>query len=48
MDLNYDVLVGFSRLDITPPLGINLRGYFPMKDSYDIVVYAKVSKQWIG
>ena len=28
MDFNYDVFVGFSRLDITPPLGINLHGYF--------------------
>lgn len=28
MDLIYDVLVGFSRLDITPPLGTNIRGYF--------------------
>lgn len=24
----FDVLVGFSRLDITPPLGVNLEGYF--------------------
>ena len=28
MNVVYDILTGFSRLDITPPLGVNLRGYF--------------------
>ena len=28
MSVKYDLSVGFSRLDVTPPLGINLRGYF--------------------
>ncbi len=28
MSIKYDLSVGFSRLDITPPLGVNLRGYF--------------------
>lgn len=26
--MNYDINVGFGRIDITPPLGTNLRGYF--------------------
>ena len=26
--INYDVNVGFSRVQINPPLGVNLRGYF--------------------
>ena len=28
MNASYDMLAGFYRLDITPPLGANLRGYF--------------------
>lgn len=28
MSINYDLSVGFSRLDVTPPLGVNIRGYF--------------------
>lgn len=26
--INYDLKVGFSRVEINPPIGVNLRGYF--------------------
>ena len=26
--INYDLKVGFSRIEINPPLGVNLQGYF--------------------
>lgn len=29
--MNYDLKVGFGRVDITPPIGANLRGYFKQR-----------------
>lgn len=28
---NYDIKVGFSRVNITPPLGVNIRGYYKVR-----------------
>ncbi len=37
LELNYDVKVGFSRVDITPPLGVNLLGYYEERSADGIL-----------
>lgn len=35
--INYDLKVGFSRIEINPPLGVNLRGYFHQRQNEGIL-----------
>lgn len=41
--MQYDLYVGFSRIDITPPMGVNLRGYFHQRICEGVIDHLEIN-----